>query len=331
MGKVISIASGWTPPTLDVWLKEAANAKRWIIKELFPEDSIILISGQQKRTFKTYFALAASLCISTGKKMGPLTPEDGKGPVLFVEEEGAHAETRERILGLCKTLKIEQNRLNNFYFAFHQRVKLDNPGWVKSIRAHCHNTRPRLVIFDALTYLHNGDENKVPDIAPVVDALQDIRKEGGSVVLLAHTDKARGSDKKADIDDQVRGSSLIVNCYDMHLAFRRYKMSDAHIDLTVRSRGDEEKAYSVTWDIVTDKTREVNRIQKAEMSMREVVCESNPYYPQKCGEQLEAGRLYSPKELKRMWNCGQKTCDSVIGQLISNGALHQEDGAYRAA
>lgn len=248
------MANEITTTNLCDWIEEQSENKRWLIDDLIPEDGLILLSGQQKLAFKTWFAFATAIAISSGKSMSMLKP-NRKAGVLIIEEEGGKAQTRSRFLAIAKGFGANKEDLENIHFSFRNRVKLDNPVHKSQIKKLCEKHKPGLVILDALTYLHSGDENKIQDMLKVVDTINMIRSMGISVLIIAHLDKTRGSNVKTDIDLQIRGSSIISNSYDIHLALRRFSNQQKTIALTARARDEEEKFYKVDWKILSNKDK----------------------------------------------------------------------------
>ncbi|NJO17728.1 MAG: AAA family ATPase [Thioploca sp.] len=140
----------------------------------------------------------------------------------------------------------------DFYLAFRPLIKLDREEHVKLVLNAVKKYKPRLVILDPLFRMLEGDENSQKDINKVIDALFKIRACGTVIMLLAHLNTTHGDNAQKDIDSQVRGSSLIVGSYDVHLALRKYTNKTKHIDLTVRNRNGAEEEFAVFWKIKND-------------------------------------------------------------------------------
>lgn len=320
----------WQPPTLAEWLDSVDESARWIIENLIPDDALVIISGQQKRAFKTWFAFLVALSVATGKTFGLLKPQR-TGPVLIIEEEGSKAETKGRFLKLCATYGIDPKTLTNIRFSHRERVKLDDKDWRRKLVLLVREMKPALVIYDALTLSHTGDENKQEDMIAVVDSMQAARQQGATFIMLAHLDKARGENPRADIDNQVRGSSVVVNAYDSHLALRRYKMTAAHIDLIARHRGASEHFYSASWD-VADPTDQAPQ-GKAKLSLLEVIegAKANDGLINKCRAICEASSApsWSARGLREAWEVSEKTAKLVREALVEEGFLMQQGAAWK--
>lgn len=310
----------WQPPTLDTWLDSVDEEENWLVEHFVPADAIILLSGQQKRAFKTWNAFLLAASIASGKSVAGLNVVRS-GPVLIIEEEGAKPETK----GRWNRLKAGHDfgKLDNLYFAHRQRIKLDDKAWLAKLQSWLQAIKPILVVYDGLTFAHSGDENSHEDMSKVVDSLQMIRNTGASVIMLAHLDKARGENPKADIDTQVRGSSLIVNMYDVHIAARRYKASQAYIDTIVRARDHGEKRFSITWDVPEDK-------DYAKASILQIIEGEKPVENavERCRSLLKPGS-YTARGLRELWGVSEKTARTIRERLIEDGVIVAQGNAFK--
>lgn len=317
----------WCPPTLPEWLAQVDEAATWLIQDFIPEDSLVLLTGQQKRAFKTWFALVCALATAIGKDIGGVKPTR-KGTVLIIEEEGARASTKSRFKMLMNTYLITDSDVSNVFFAHRNRVKLDDPQWRQRLINFMEIKQPSLVVFDGLSFAHSGDENSHKDMSPVIGTLQLLRAYNCSTLLLAHVDKQRGENATADIDTQVRGSSVIVNAYDTHIAMRRYKMSTKHIDCIVRSRDDEEKEFVVSWDIRKPENHASLHYHRKHSDTEEQPMTDD--FIARCKVQLETahGDKWSNAALRKIWEVGTKTANLVRDALIEQGYLTQIGACY---
>jgi RecA-family ATPase len=330
MGGADIVALDWCPPTLTDWLAQVDENVRWLIPDFVPEDSLILLSGQQKRAFKTWFALTCALATALGRDVGGLKPTRA-GPVLFIEEEGARASTKSRFKMLLNTYMIAPEELSNVYFAHRNRIKLDDQGWRARLSNFMAAKQPALVVYDGLSFAHTGDENSHKDMSPVIDTLQLLRSFSCSTLLLAHVDKQRGENPHADIDIQVRGSSIIINSYDTHIAMRRYKMSDAHITCTVRSRDAEEKEFVVSWDIDEEKNHAALSYHKKHNENEPKTMTQDSISRYKLILETAQGDKFSNVALRRLWELGTKTANMVRDILLKEGFLVPEGASYALA
>lgn len=248
-------------PRLTEWLVREPPEPKWLLENFLPEQSLAMCSGPRKVAHKTWFAIEAALAVAIGKTLEkPMVKAEHDGKrVLFIEEEGTGHDTRSRFFKLLKSHGIDprtgqgqeaMEKLDkNFLFMHHPRVKLDNPNWVAILRNFVKENEVKLIVLDAITYMTSGDENKKQDMAPVNDALFAFRQLGASVLYLVHTNKA-AQREDADPDLDVRGSSVLLDAYDVHFALRRN--AKEYINLLARYRDFEEQRFRVTWTFQPD-------------------------------------------------------------------------------
>lgn len=241
----------WDPPSLAEFLDMKFDPPSWIVHDFVPEDALVLVSGQAKRAYKTFFSDVLALAVATGKEIGAVKPIKS-GPVIIVEEEGSYAETQNRMKALCTTHDIDYKELTNIKYIFRNRVRLDDVSWTTRLEALARRINPTLVVLDPISYMYSGDENKANDMEPVFYFLQGLRNEAGCTIMyLMHLDKTNGENPKKDIDMQVRGSGKFTQSYDMHIGLRHYNMNDRYIQCTLRSRSGPEQYYLMEWEILS--------------------------------------------------------------------------------
>lgn len=323
------------PPLLGTWLERVDAEQAWLIRDFILREGIVLVSGPKKLAYKTWFAFAAALVIASGKAFNLLQPET-QGSVLIIEEEGSSPQTKSRLIALCNGIGINPYKLP-VYFSHFNRVKLDDLVWREKLLAFVDSVQPLVVVFDAFAYLHTGDENQVKDIAPLVDTLALLRSRGVTVIMLSHTNK-HSAKKSVDIDDQVRGSGLLTDCYDIHLALRRYKPSQSYINLIVRGRDVEEKEWIVTWNIRADADGRAERAElnihrkRDEPELKKAVDTSTPKEvqsdvtstAQEYVTGLIAGFGYDARRLADTWQCTISAARSRAKLLTKRGELRYD-------
>ena len=311
---------------LNEWFKQASTSEMWLINGYMPYGGITLMSGHSKRAHKTWLADLTALTIATGKTLmegwEPIGVPTGGAPVVYIEEEGTAPTNKERIIALMNYYNIKEESVAKIFYGFHQYVKLDNPEWVKFIKDQILEIEPALCIFDALTYMHSGDANSEKDIAPMVTALREFRGLSTTVLGLMHLNGSQGEDPKADIDSQFRGSKLVVNAYDSHLALRKYAgNAKGPITFITRQKKMEEKEQGIRWmfDNLPDGTlvgAHAELLEHAEDVQNYLVL-------------LEKNKPYTIAALRKTWPGRsdlerQKICDA----LVDDGYLTIVDGAY---
>lgn len=244
------------PKLLLEWWNEPLPDVTWLVEGILPgPGALVMMSGPPKLGYKTWLAMTLAGLTASGGGYKNLRATKA-APTLFIEEEGTRPGTRARVGKALRMLGIDldnpdspeaQNLAKNFFFEHHPRLKLDNPLHVNQVMRWIEKYRVDLVVLDAITYMHNGDENEMQDMQKVNDALSAFRSKGATVLYLVHMNRS-SQRETADIDLGTRGSSVLIDKYDAHFGLRRNKKTgDLH--LTLRFRDYEERQFFVFWDI----------------------------------------------------------------------------------
>ena len=309
------VEDNWKLQTLHTFFNQPPSSQAWLIPGILPAESLTLLTGQQKRAFKTWLADTLGAIICSGKGWGHLLQPTTRGPVLHIQMEGTPTGNLNRMLAIHEKLQTTEADREQYGYIFRQNVKLDDPLWQKRLETILTELKPVLVILDAMVYLHNADENKVSEVKPVIETISLLRQAGATVLMLAHLN-SEGENPKADIDNQVRGRGLWVNAYDCHLALRRYKMSQSSIDLTVRFRDlGAEEYYTVHWDIKSDQENIhdlnlfIGRKGERNNELEHLLAKMMP------------GEPYSRTELRKQWAISQSRTNEYIKEGLEKGFL----------
>lgn len=138
------------------------------------------------------------------------------------------------------------------WFLHRPHMKLDNQQKMVALLEACKQVKPRLIVLDALTYMHNAEENDMRGMQAVNDGLAALRAATGATVLyICHTNKEAQrpgvANSERDIDLDVRGSSVLLDAYEAHFGFRRWKPGT--LTLVCRYREREEQTFDIRWVI----------------------------------------------------------------------------------
>lgn len=261
----------FVPVEMGKWLSDVDSEGEldWLIKRMIPRGGVTLLSGQQKRSMKTWFSQQVAISLATGLQVGAAVDVGVPGRrTIIVMEEGSKFGYRDRFDACLYGHGLGRSIIKDkVYMLFRRQVKLDRRAHRDAILKMADQIKPDLIIFDTLYRMFAGDENKQEDANRMLDTLLSLGEQQFASLVLVHLDKTRGSNQKADIDDQVRGSGVITNGYDCHIALRRYAMDQKFIDLTVRPReGAEEWSRQVHWTI---KSNKADKPVSAKMTIKE--------------------------------------------------------------
>lgn len=354
------MAEKWKPnllPFVD-WVNQPMTSGQWLIPDLVPAESICIISGLPKQGFKTWLAmLVAQMCAGgigyKSEKGGEWRKPSYPVPVGFFEEEGSGIASKGRLnkvaLGLDMPIKVDKVLLplppgmkegdpdrpydwhttplgespffQNFYFAHAVGVKLDIEARLETLYDMVKTLKLKLVVFDALTYVFDGDENAKEVLAPVVDAMKQIRKLGATVMPLVHLRKDSGDE---DIDKDLRGHTILRDAYDAHLGARRPKDRDA-IVLHCRYRDGRRRKYELFWKIPDQADMGPVKLDMVDMEIekKKLAQEKGPqeWFDMLLKKGCIIGASYPVSRFNEIWKVNPGKGAELRGILIEAGLL----------
>lgn len=205
-----------------------------------------------------------------------LTPER-PCKVLSFQQEGTAVGNKERIgkigLGINEwtkdnliyyknSLGFEDYKLENIagsrvlenYAFFHRpNLNLTDKNSLNNLCARVKEFAPDIVVLDATTFMHSGEENDPKNMLAVVKAFMRLREMGTTVIAVMHTSKdSQKNLELRNIDLDLRGHSSQLDAYDAHIGFRRWSpKGSGWIDVIGRYRERDEQAWRVYWEIPT--------------------------------------------------------------------------------
>lgn len=155
-------------------------------------------------TGKSLIAMSISYSVITGQPLWGCFRVHQTGGVLIVDEENPGAFLRDRLIKMGFTEGMP------LHFLHYQSIKLDNPQCFNELIEVIKQTKPVLVVFDALIRLHNAKENDNSEMAYVMGKIRDLINQTGVTALTIHHDKKGAGDRK----ERARGGSDIVGAVD---------------------------------------------------------------------------------------------------------------------
>lgn len=214
---------------LEIEFKET----EWLIENWIPAASITIMSGNPA-SYKTFLALDMAICISSGrqflKKYGVI-----KAGVLYIDEENG-----ERLMqGRIKKLTSENDL--KIRLMCYGGVRLDGKKYkIENIIEACKRLGIKLVIFDSLIRIFDGDENSSTDMAKAFQELTKFKKEGIAVLITHHNRKNSTGDPEKDM----RGSGDILASVDCQVSVSRKEKTITMHQPKLRE-GEESKPINI--------------------------------------------------------------------------------------
>jgi archaellum biogenesis ATPase FlaH len=129
------------------------------------------------------------------------------GPVILIDEETPDPIMKHRLMNTGLVRFIESGDLHILHLKRFMIFDPKSNAWFDELVRNAERIKPKLIVFDSLTRLHNEDEIKGPrGMSRVMDRFRDLSKMGYTVILIHHFNKA---DLKT-----ARGSTDIINTPD---------------------------------------------------------------------------------------------------------------------
>jgi RecA-family ATPase len=241
--------------SVNEWLSIQPKETRWLIPEWLPAESIVLLSGQSKYTRKTTLALHMAYAAATG---GTFLGEQAtqKSRVLYILEEGSWPGTHERL----QAVSLTHDTTDTLFLSFKNGLKLDDEDgyWDRLLRKTINERGIACIFIDAFTYVKLGDENNVREMRPCMDVLQTIQNMGCAVVVITHLRKGVGKSLGEDPSEDIRGSSVLRDIFDLHIALRATAKSKSINCKVINRWGAPRDDCKIGWAIEQDEDRLVS-------------------------------------------------------------------------
>jgi len=160
----------------------------YIIGELITNSSLNVFYGEAGSK-KTYSALSMAVAVANGKDWLGFTTK--QSPVLIIDEESGEKRLSRRLNETMKGMDCLSS--GQLYFISLAGFKLDKKEDVRTIESEINKFGAKLVIFDALADIMDGDENSKKDVQPVMNNLRKIADNtDSSIILIHHANKGGG-------------------------------------------------------------------------------------------------------------------------------------------
>lgn len=310
----------WTPKLLSDFLLEPDELPPYLLKDFLAADSLIVCSAPPKIGYKTWFTMAQTLVLANGTPWSLLEPTNQDGiPCLIVEAEGSTVFNRRRWRWLGKAMGIEETKQPVFW-SLKENLLLNDPKWVSKITNLVKKHGIKYIVFDTLREHMAGEENSSDDMSKVTRACREIRGEmSANVVLIHHLNKGNPQFKR-DIDEELRGSTTLPGAYDQHQALRP-TAALGNLNLTVRSKDDEERYFKVLWTFAD----EMAKLEMIQVESFEAFADS---LGQQIIDQMMPGEEYGRGRLKEIFHAAGAELDGILMKLIEENKIQRSPRGY---
>lgn len=225
------------------------DKKEYYVKNMFARGTINMIFSPPA-SMKSFISYYLGLCLATGTQF--LNIKTKKVNVGYFDWENPISDVKNRVLGICKGMQMECNKIDNFYFYSKQPNLLAGNNYesyvIEDLRIELLNYIKekdiKVLFFDTLRRLGNFDENDSKSINVIKSELFDylIKETQVCIIFLHHTSKA---------GENYRGSVDIEGILDTAYFVQKRKNDDL-LNLTIKNtkrRNNEIETLNCVVDI----------------------------------------------------------------------------------
>ena len=205
--------------TLDELLSIETESVDYIVENLIPRNSLIILGGRPE-SFKSIFSLLLAVACARGENF--LKFKTKKVSVLYVDAENGEKIIAQRL----KYFFGNEKSGAEFSYCYSQRIE--------DIRKEVMKQKYDLVIFDSLRRFLKGSEAESEVINKFYTMfLKPLRDQGTTVIIIHHFRKRKGDITDEELMELFRGSSDIVAMVDLAFALEKVEeVSDPENGIT---------------------------------------------------------------------------------------------------
>ena len=241
------------------------------------------------------------------------------GSVLLFPAEDALPVVKRRLIGICKSLKVELEHLP-LNVITTPVVRLDIEQDRKRLRETVAELRPRLVVLDPFVRLHAIDENASGEVAQILHHLRDIQRTYHCAIALVHHAK-KGAGKRRG-GQALRGSSEFHAWGDSNLYLRRDRVEK--LSLTIEHRAEHSpEPVPLRLESIGD-TAYLTIDEPCSAPLKSTIT------PQQLllNALKEAERPLRITELRQVVGIRNATVSKTLHELLHRGLIKKEDNRY---
>ena len=195
-------------------LKKAAEQTiNWQIENLWTMNAKLLLASEPKAG-KTFFVMSIAAAMASGQMLWDTFKVTEPGPVGIIAAEDDQSETGRRLDRMCRAQGLMMSNLPIHWWP-GDAIRLNRPRDVDWLRKMIRQYELKLIIYDPLARLMDGDENNKECVSGVLTPASSITRpenEGCSVMIVHHLGKDN-PDQPKTAAQRVRGSSDIRSWY----------------------------------------------------------------------------------------------------------------------
>lgn len=179
-----------------------------VVEGLMNQQELHLCSAPAKAG-KTILQINLAIAVARGESfLG--TFKTHKGKVLIIQTEVAATNFQSRLNQVTNT---DIDDIGDLIFISSNRVKLDTEEGLEKLEQIIKRCDPKLIILDPFYTLHDSDEDRSSEIAPVLTNLREVIIRSNTTCLLIHH-QGKGVANNNQVGHKHRGSSSLADVPD---------------------------------------------------------------------------------------------------------------------
>lgn len=180
-----------------------AQGSQWLVEKLWLNQACGIVGGEPK-SGKTYLALSIAVAVASGKPALRRFKVNGPGTVLLYCAEHNLQSLRTRIEAIAYHLGTAFDDLNIQIIHAYEQLRIDDVFDRQRLYKTIDSVKPRLVILDPLTRIHQVNENLTAELSPILDYLRGWQQSHKTAVMVVHHTKKT---PQARFGQSLRGTS----------------------------------------------------------------------------------------------------------------------------
>jgi len=205
----------------------------WGADQLYTQRARILLAAEPK-VGKTFIVCTLLLAVASGQNLWDKIRIMDPGPVCVVAGEDDNAEIGRRIHRMCKASGILMTTLPIHFLPGHS-IRLNRVRDQEFLRESVRKLGAKLVIYDPLSRLMEGDENSKEMVSQVLNPASELAADEGVSVCIVHHLGKQSQEKPRSAMERVRGSSDISSWFSCGL-FASGNMRNGRVNMEFFSR-----------------------------------------------------------------------------------------------
>lgn len=230
------VGLGFDPPEhfdANDLLKAANKPINWQVEQLWTQRAKILLASEPKAG-KTFFVCSIAVAMASGRMLWDKLVVKEPGPVGILAAEDDEGEIGRRLQRMCRSMGILLGDLPIHWWP-GERIRLNRVRDIDWIRQQIRNYGLKLMIYDPMARLMDGDENSKECVSGVLTPASEITRRDDCSVMIVHHLGKDDPERPKTLGQRIRGSSDIRSWYTTAI-FLTGKLGNGRVGVELEQR-----------------------------------------------------------------------------------------------